>query len=243
MAGELLIGTSGFDYPHWRKGVFYPEGLPPSGQLPCYASRFRTVELNAPFYRLPTAERFEHWKSQVPDDFVFAVKASRYLTHYRQLLEAEAPLFTFMERAGRLETKLGAVLFQLPPTFQRNQARLEEFLKQLSPGVHWVVEFRHPSWLIEPVFELLQRYQVCHCIPIGGKVRVTEGLITGPAIYLRMHRGRGKDGNFTPTELAQCARWIAANRGGRTVYVYFNNDWQGFAPRNALALRRLLEDD
>ena len=243
MAEDLLIGTSGFDYPHWRKGVFYPEGLPQPRQLSCYATRFRTVELNAPFYRLPTAERFEHWKTQVPDDFRFAVKASRYITHYRQLLECEASLFTFMERAGRLGPKLGAVLFQLPPTFHRNHARLEEFLKHLEPGLHWVIEFRHPSWLIEPVFELLRQYRVCHCIPVGGKVQVTEGLITGPAIYLRMHRGRGKDGNFTPAELAEWAGWIAANRGERTVYGYFNNDWQGFAPRNALTLRQLLGDD
>ena len=243
MMADLRIGTSGFDYPHWRKGVFYPEGLPQSRQLACYASRFRTVELNAPFYRLPTAERFEHWKSQVPDDFVFAVKASRYLTHYRQLLDCEAPLFTFMERASRLGSKLGAVLFQLSPAFQRNQARLEDCLKQLSQGVHWVFEFRHPSWLVEPVFELLRRYRICHCIPVGGKVQVTEGFDTGPAIYLRMYRGRGKDGNFTPAELAGWAGWIATHRGDRTIYVYFNNDWQGFAPRNAGGLSRLLKRD
>jgi uncharacterized protein YecE (DUF72 family) len=93
------------------------------------------------------------------------------------------------------------------------------------------------------VFELLRRYRICHCIPVGGRVQVTEGLITGPAIYLRMHRGKGKDADFTPAELARWAGWISANRGNRTVYVYFNNDWQGFAPRNAVALRRLLQDD
>lgn len=240
MTGDLLIGTSGFDYPHWKKGVFYPERLPQSALLPYYAERFPTVELNAPFYRLPTAERFAHWRALTPPGFVFAVKASRYLTHYRQLLECEAPLALFMERAGRLGDKLGAVLFQLPPTFQANPARLEGFLEQLTPGPHWVFEFRHPSWLVKPVFALLRRHRACLCIPVGGRAGIASPEGTGPALYLRMHRGRGKEGNFTPAELRQWAEWIAAHRSGRTVYVYFNNDWQGFALRNASTLGKLL---
>jgi uncharacterized protein YecE (DUF72 family) len=238
--GCILIGTSGFDYPHWREGVFYPSKLPRTRLLPYYAERFRTVELNSPFYRLPTAERFEHWKSLTPSDFIFAVKASRYITHIRQLNECEAPILTLMERVNRLSPRLGAVLFQLPPTFQINLERLRLFLLALPEGPHWVFEFRHPSWLRDRVYRLLQEQQACFCVPVGGKSGMDAAVVTGPAMYIRMHRGRGQDGRFTTRELQHWTKWISQARDGRPAYAYFNNDWQGFAVKDAISLRRML---
>jgi uncharacterized protein YecE (DUF72 family) len=237
---QLWIGTSGYVYPHWRKGVFYPEGLPAREELAYYAAQFHTVELNNPFYRLPSPEMFLRWREATPPDFCFAVKVSRFITHLKRLRDATEPVGTFLERAARLDPKLGPLLFQLPPTFQVDPGRLSEFLAVLPPERRWVMEFRHPSWFTPAIYQLLGQHGVALCIPVGGQVQ-PDLVTTAPFTYVRMHAGMGPGGGFTPEQL----RWWAGRlrglcRAGIESYVYFNNDRGGHAPRDAQELRRLV---
>ena len=242
MAGEgkIWIGTSGYVYRHWRQGVFYPSGLPVRAELAFYASRFSTVELNNPFYRLPTAELFNRWREAAPDDFEFAVKASRYITHVKRLRNVADEIALFGERASHLGPKLGPVLFQLPPTQQLDIVRLGEFLSLLSSGQRWVVEFRHPSWHSNAVYRLLAEHEVALCIPVGGGLQ-PDRITTAAFTYLRMHRGSEARGGFTDDELkAWAAQVRALSSVGKDGYIYFNNDWEGLAIRDATTLQRLL---
>jgi uncharacterized protein YecE (DUF72 family) len=242
MAGvaQIWIGTSGYVYPHWRKGVFYPPGLPAREELAYYATRFRTVELNNPFYRLPTPETFTRWGESTPSDFQFAVKASRYITHIKRLHNVNDELERFVERAALLQRKLGPILFQLPPTQQRDLLRLGEFLGLLSAERRWVVEFRHPSWHTNETYQLLAERGVALCIPVGGGVH-PDRITTASFTYLRMHRGQEPAGGFTAEELKSWAAQIRALKAaGKDVYVYFNNDWGGFAVRDAASLQDML---
>src|SRR4051812_34189772 len=165
---KIRIGTSGYVYPHWRKGVFYPPGLPARAELAHYAAQFHTVELNNPFYRLPTPEMFLRWRDNTPSDFEFAVKASRYITHIKRLRDVGDELALFMERASLLASKLGPVLFQLPPTQRIDIGRLREFLALLDSDRRWVMEFRHPSWHTGKTYQALAERGVALCIPVGG---------------------------------------------------------------------------
>jgi uncharacterized protein YecE (DUF72 family) len=242
MFGEsgLWIGTSGYVYRHWRKGVFYPAGLKLREELAFYAARFRTVELNNPFYRLPTAEMFDRWRDATPDGFQFAVKASRYITHIKRLLDVGAELDLFMGRARHLGPKLGPVLFQLPPTQQLDLPRLEVFLRLLSSGHRWVLEFRHASWHTPETYQVLSQHQVALCIPVGGGLE-PDRITTAPFTYVRMHRGQEPRGGFTRAELRTWAAQVRSLTAvGKEVYIYFNNDWEGFAIRDAVVLERLL---
>jgi uncharacterized protein YecE (DUF72 family) len=237
---RIWIGTSGYVYRHWRKGVFYPDGLKLREELGFYANRFPTVELNNPFYRLPTAEMFQRWREATPEGFQFAVKASRFITHIKRLQNVAPELQLFMERADHLGPKLGPVLFQLPPTQQLDLARLRAFLPLLSPSRLWVLEFRHASWHSPEVYRLLAEYGAALCIPVGGGLH-PDRVTTAQFTYIRMHRGGEPRGGFTGDELQT---WAAQVRGlseaGKEVFVYFNNDWEGFAIRDAIALEQLL---
>jgi uncharacterized protein YecE (DUF72 family) len=238
--GELWVGTSGYVYPHWRRGVFYPDRLRQREELAFYADRFRTVELNNPFYRLPEPESFDRWRDAVPDGFVFAVKASRYITHIKRLRDAAEPLRLFLDRASRLGLKLGPLLCQLPPTLQADLDLLCRFLDHLREGQRWVIEFRHPSWHTAEVYRTLATAGVALCIPVGGRVR-PDLVTTAPFAYIRMHAGRGSGGGFTRAQLDWWAGRIGALvRSGKDCYVYFNNDPGGHAPRDARTLLDLL---
>lgn len=238
--GQIWIGTSGYVYRHWRKGVFYPVGLPVREELAHYACRFPTVELNNPFYRLPTPEMFARWREATPEDFRFAVKASRYITHIKRLREVGEELALFLERAEHLGPKLGPILFQLPPNQQADLPRLRDFLALLSSARTWVVEFRHPSWHTREVYRLLADREVALCIPVGGGLHPDQ-VTTAWFTYIRMHRGQGAGGGFTPEELRWWAAQVRALRtAGKDAYVYFNNDWEGHAVRDAAALQALL---
>jgi uncharacterized protein YecE (DUF72 family) len=238
--GTLRIGTSGYVYPHWRKGVFYPAGHPARQELPFYASRFRTVELNNPFYRLPTPEMFARWRDSTPDDFDFAVKASRFITHIKRLRDVSAEIALFMERATVLGPKLGPILFQLPPTQQLDLERLRSFLPLLTPDRQWVIEFRHPSWHTEEVYRSLSEFGIALCIPVGGGLH-PDRITTATFTYIRMHRGQEPDGGFSSSELGDWARQVRGLlAAGKGVYVYFNNDWGGLAIRDAVSLEEML---
>lgn len=237
---EAWIGTSGYMYRHWRKGVFYPAGLPAREELAYFASRFRTVKLNNLFYRLPTAEMFERWRDTAPPDFQFAVKASRYITHIKRLRDVAEELALFLDRASTLGLKLGPVLFQLPPTQQLELARLDEFLTLLAWDRRWVIEFRHPRWHTREVYQRLTNHGVALCIPVGGGLH-PDRITTASFTYLRMHRGQEPEGGFTDEELVSWAGQVRALRlAEKEVYVYFNNDWGGYAIRDAVRLRELL---
>lgn len=237
---EVWIGTSGYVYRHWRKGIFYPNGLPAREELRYFAAHFRTVELNNPFYRLPTLEMFLRWRDSTPPDFRFAVKASRYITHIKRLRDVVAELALFLERADHLGPKLGPLLFQLPPTQQLDLGRLSEFLALLSGARQWVIEFRHPSWHTDQVNQLLTHSKVALCIPVGGGL-YPDRVTTAPFTYFRMHRGQEPGGGFTEAEITSWTAQIGALRSaGKEVYVYFNNDWGGYAIRDAMRLRELL---
>jgi uncharacterized protein YecE (DUF72 family) len=236
----VWIGTSGYVYRHWRKGVFYPGGLKQREELAFYAARFPTVELNNSFYRLPTPEMFLRWRENTPEGFRFAVKASRYITHIKRLHNVAPEVELFMERALLLGPKLGPVLFQLPPNQQIDLARLESFLELLNANQQWVVEFRHPSWHSEAVYRLLARRQVALCIPVGGGLE-PDRITTAPFTYIRMHRGREPAGGFLPEEVWEWSKQIRALvAADKEVYIYFNNDWEGFAIRDAIMLEQLL---
>jgi uncharacterized protein YecE (DUF72 family) len=238
--GRIWIGTSGYVYRHWRKGVFYPVEVKVRDELAYYAGRFPTVELNNPFYRLPTAEMFTRWREATPPDFRFAVKASRYITHIKRLHDVADALDLFMQRAAHLGPKLGPVLFQLPPNQQLDLSRLEAFLALLAGDGQWVLEFRHPSWHTSEVYRLLADHAVALCIPVGGGLH-PDRITTAQFTYLRMHRGQEPGGGFTPDELngwaAQIRRLASV---GKDVYLYFNNDWEGLAIRDAAAIQQRL---
>jgi uncharacterized protein YecE (DUF72 family) len=198
------------------------------------------VELNNPFYRLPEAATFRRWREAVPPDFCLAVKASRFITHIKRLRDPADPLKLLLERAGELGPALGPVLFQLPPAFPADLGRLGDFLGALPGGYRWTVEFRHPSWQQASVYELLGRREVALCVPVGGRVQ-PDLVTTAPFVYLRMHAGAAPGGGFTDDQLRAWAGHVRGlRRAGKDVYVYFNNDWEGHAVRDAARLRALL---
>ncbi len=238
-APQIWIGTSGWVYPHWA-GIFYPATLRQSQWLAFYSSYFPTVEINRSFYRLPPRHVFEGWRLQTPKNFLFAVKASRYITHMRKLGDPVGPLTTFHSAIEGLGEKCGPILFQLPPFWKADRQRLSEFLRHLQPGRHYAFEFRHPSWLEDEVLEHLKAHQVALAIPdFPGMPR--RMALTAPFTYIRFHGGEHGPG-YTVEELQLWAERIAAWAQGVEIYVYFNNDYAGWAIRNAATLWRILED-
>ncbi|MBW4607077.1 MAG: DUF72 domain-containing protein [Hassallia sp. WJT32-NPBG1] len=239
--GKLQIGTSGWVYKHWMD-IFYPPHLPSDQQLSFYAQHFSTVEINFSFYRLPERSVFESWREQTPSKFLFAVKGSRYLTHMKKLKDPIEPLSRLMERASGLEEKLGPILFQFPHTWHVNIERLQPFLELLQtyPQQRFTLEFRHPSWLIPEVYKLLEGAGVALCLPVSPTVPL-DVCLTTPWTYIRMHSGQWNVG-YSDEELATWAeriRYFIAQ--GFDVYVYFNNDPDGHAIRDAQKLYILLE--
>lgn len=235
---EVRIGCSGWNYGDWR-GDFYPRGVPASGWLRHYASVFDTVEVNATFYRLPKRETTAAWAEQVPEGFVFAIKGSRYLTHMKRLREMGPGLERFWERIEPLQDagKLGPVLWQLPANFHRDDERLAAALAALPPAQH-CFEFRHPSWFSADVRTLLEEHGASLALGDDARRALPDASPLGPIAYLRLHYGRrGRGGNYSDRELEGWRRRIAAWRSRRPVYAYLNNDWRGFAPRNAAKLR------
>jgi uncharacterized protein YecE (DUF72 family) len=237
------IGCSGWNYSSWRHGVFYPERFPARLWLEYYARRFDTVEVNATFYRLPTTQAVQGWVDQTPDDFVFAVKLSRYVTHVKRLRELGPSLERFYERIEPLarSSKLGPLLWQLPPTFRRDDERLAQAFSAAPPGRH-CVEFRHESWFAPDVMSLLREHGVALVIGDRPEVRSFQTYeLTTDWTFVRFHHGtRGARGNYSETELREWADRLRA-WSIREMFLYFNNDWEGFAPRNARRLRELLK--
>jgi len=235
------IGTSGWSYDHWED-AFYPAGLATGERLAFYARRFATVELNNSFYQLPAREDLEHWRDVVGDDFVFAVKASRYITHMKKLNEPRESLERFLGRVAALGRTLGPVLFQLPPRWHCNPDRLASFLRQL-PGEHrYAFEFRDPSWHVGEIHAALREAGAAFCIyDLAGDLSPKE--VTADFVYIRLHGPEGPyEGSYDARALSGWAGAISAWRDrGLDVYCYFDNDEAGHAPANAARLADMLD--
>jgi uncharacterized protein YecE (DUF72 family) len=238
----VRIGCSGWNYAHWRERV-YPRGLPARRWLERYAGLFDTVEVNTTFYRLPRRESVAAWVEETPPGFVFAVKASRYLTHVKRLTDLEQGVARFYDRIDPLAStpKLGPVLWQLPPTFRRDDERLASALGKLPGGRH-CFEFRHESWFVEDVYSLLREHGVALVLGDHPKRPWQAHELTADWTFIRFHYGsRGRHGNYSERELEGWARRIRRWRVEHEVFAYFNNDWEGYAVRNGIWLQERLE--
>jgi uncharacterized protein YecE (DUF72 family) len=237
----VLIGTSGWQYASW-KGRFYPADLRQASWLEHYADRFQVVEVNNAFYRLPEASTFQAWAERTPADFIVGVKASRYLTHIKRLSEPAEPVARFMERASHLGDKLGPVLLQLPPNLGADLDRLDDTLSRFPDHVRLAVEFRHDSWFTEETQAVLDKHGAAFCLADSPR-RKTPVWRTAPWGYLRLHEGRasphpcyGEQALKTwACRLAEL--WTADD----DVYVFFNNDGNGCAVRDAAVFARTSE--
>ena len=239
-APQIRIGCSGWEYRHWR-GDLYPEALPVERWLEHYASLFDTVELNASFYRLPSASVFAAWARRVPAGFSFAVKASRYLTHVRRLREPAEPLDRLWTRALQLGPHLGPMLYQLPPRWKPNLPRLEAFLEAVPRRAAQAVEFRDPAWYLPEVSVTLKAHGVALCLhDMAGSAPPAEPV--GPLVYVRFHGSGARYGGRYPDE--QLGEWAGRLRSWREAglpcWVYFNNDLGGHAFRDAARLREMV---
>jgi uncharacterized protein YecE (DUF72 family) len=235
--GRCRIGTSGFHYVHW-KGIFYAADLPSKDWFRHYSRGFDTVELNITFYRLPPPESFDHWRVQAPQDFQFALKFSRYGTHVMRLKNPVDSIRKFCERARRLREDLGPILVQLPPKWNVNSERLSDFLNAAPRDLRWAVEFRDSRWLNEEIYAILRSNNVALCI--HDKIIDHPRKITADWIYMRFHGG-AENGNYLRADLVRYSAEIKDYlKSGLDVYVYFNNDWQGFALDNAATLKELV---
>jgi len=234
---DIRIGTSGWHYDHWRQR-FYPEGLAKSKWFLHYAQHFDTVEVNNTFYQLPKEKSVENWYKQAPDNFLYTVKANRYITHIKRLKDASESLDRFFDTVGILAEKLGPILYQLPPSLHKNLELLASFIKLLPKKRTAVFEFRHDSWYSEDTYDLLKKSNVAFCIhDMPGKQ--SPRIVTADVIYLRFHGTTGRyAGNYPKPALKKWADWTKENlKGIRAVYAYFNNDIEGHAISNAKTLK------
>lgn len=268
---KIFIGTSGWVYPHWEN-IFYPEDLASKDKLKYFSQHFKTAEVNYSFYRLPKPSTYQNWYSQTPGDFLFALKASRFITHIKRLKDVKEPWKIFIKNALELKEKLGPVLFQFPPNFKssdENIKKLEDFLKiinkplasQVTPKkdgrlfresvscnsnhnskLRYAFEFRHKSWCQEKIYKLLKKYNAAWVIADSPSYPKVEAL-TADFVYVRMHGSKVLfSSKYTKKELKDLAekikKWLRQNKD---VFVYFNNDAQGYALENAKTLKELLK--
>lgn len=240
---KIHIGTSGWSYKHW-KGRFYPPDLPAGKWLAWYAGRFRSVEINHSFYRLPREETLEAWKGTVPQGFLFAAKASRFITHMKKLQDPGKTVPPFLERIGVLGDALGPILFQLPPGWRFDADRLSSFLDSLDASRRYAFELRDPDWINDRALEILSRRGAAFCIyDLDGRLSPKE--VTADFVYVRLHGpGGAYRGSYDARTLAGWAgafsTWCA---GGREVFCYFDNDEKGFAAENARRLAGMVRGE
>jgi uncharacterized protein YecE (DUF72 family) len=236
----LYIGCSGWHYKHWL-GNFYPTGTRPAAYLSHYLQHFSSVEINNSFYRLPSVKTLEQWREAVPPDFVFAVKASRYITHMKKLREPTQSFSLLMSRVQVLAEKLGPILFQLPPAWRFDESRFRHFLESLPSTYRYAFEFRDPSWYHDQAYELLLEHRCAFCI-YEIEYHLSPLVVSTDFVYIRLHGpGPKYDGSYSDEVLNRwafrCQQWLEQ---GIRVYVYFDNDMHGYAPVNALRLQELI---
>lgn len=246
MSAKVLVGTSGWNYKHWADGVFYPAGLKPAGWLEYFSRTFSSVEVNYTFYNLPSRRVFENWRETTPQGFVFSLKASRFFTHQMRLFQPEVHVKRFLEAAAGLGDKLGVILFQLPPGWGYQRGRLEALCaylrtQQIIPRVCAALELRDPAWYIPAVMTLLRDYNVS-LVLADQPGFASQGPLTASFVYIRRHGpGQIYASDYPEAALQQDAQDIRKWQDeGRDVYIYFNNDYYGYAVKNARRLMELL---
>ena len=240
--GKVYVGTSGWHYKHWI-GEFYPEDIRSKEFIDYYLKFFRTVELNNSFYKLPSVETYRDWKNSVPPDFIFSVKGSRYITHTKKMKPPiKEGIDNFMERAESLKSKLGPVLFQLPPGWKVNAERLENFLENLPKQHRYTFEFRNHTWYADDVLELLKKYNAAFCI-YELEHHLSPEEITADFVYIRLHGPDGKyAGSYDDKTLDNWAKKIRNwSDDNKDIYCYFDNDQKGYAAFNAIRLKEMLK--
>ena len=234
---EIRIGTSGWYYDHWRER-FYPADLPKSKWFEYYAQYFDTVEINNTFYHLPKEQTLQRWHEIATKDFLYAVKANRYITHIKKLKDAAEPLERFFERVDLLKSRLGPILYQLPPSLHKNLDLLEAFIRLLPKRKTAIFEFRHESWYTDDTYDLLGKLGAGFCIhDMPGKE--SPRIVTGGIIYIRFHGTTGRySGSYPKSQLQDWSKWLKDQaRNVRAIYAYFNNDAQAHAIKNAVQLQ------
>ncbi|MBF0477294.1 MAG: DUF72 domain-containing protein [Deltaproteobacteria bacterium] len=237
-----FVGTSGFYYDVWQ-GVFYPKDLAKKDRLAHYVKHFNTVELNNPFYRLPRESTFAGWRDKAPAGFVFSLKASRFITHIKKLVNVNDAVVTFFDRAGHLKEHLGPVLFQFPPTMKRDAILLKDFLSSIPADGPSVIEFRHPSWYDDTIYQMLAEHKMGFCIHDAVDAPTPVQLTLADMIYLRFHGpAKGYRGTYGQTGLYHPAAWVRETLSHHPhirLYAYFNNT-AGGALNDAVMFRDLV---
>jgi len=237
---RIHIGTAGWHYQHW-KGPFYPAEMPSEDFLGFYLNRFHCVEINHSFYRLPKPETLKNWREQTPTNFIFTVKASRYITHMKKLKDPQRSLPPLLDTVKALGSKLGPILFQLPPHWRVNVERLDAFLARLPGEFRYAFEFRDPSWFSEDIYAILKRYSAAFCIyHLAGRLSPLE--TTTDFVYVRLHGpGAAYQGQYDRGVLADWAKRFENWAGqGKEVFSFFDNDEAGYAAQDADHLQALM---
>jgi len=241
LVANLRIGCSGFLYEHWRKN-FYPEELSKNYWLEYYSKHFQTIELNVTFHRLPARETFAKWYLSTPEGFVFSLQGSRFITHVKKLKDCAEPIEVFFSRASLLKEKLGIILWQFPPNFNLDVERFKDFLEALRPySVRNAFEFRNKAWINKNIIDLLEKENAAFCMADYPEF-LNKLNLTADFVYMRRH---GKDGSYATSYSADLLKEDAKRmksyfRQKKDVFIYFNNDALGYAPRNASDLINLL---
>ena len=237
----VYVGTSGWSYLHW-KGVFYPKGLTQGKWLDHYIKFFNCVELNVTFYRLVKEKTFLNWRQKTPDDFYFVAKGSRFITHIKRLKGINESLNLFLNNARGLKQKLAMVLWQLPPSFKKDIKLLISFFKLLKKThLRHTFEFRNDTWFDKEVYKLFKEYNFCFCIAHSPRFP-SQRVVTADFLYLRFHGGESLySSNYSDRELKDWARFARRFKKEKDIFSFFNNDAHGFAVKNALKFRELLE--
>jgi len=233
------VGCSGWLYPHW-KGKFYPKDIPKSKWFEFYAGKFSTVELNSTFYHFPRVRNTKKWYKEAPDKFVYTLKANRYITHMKKFNKCKRLVNDFYKAADALNEKLGCILFQLPPNLHFHSDKLKEIIKTLNTDYKNVLEFRHESWYTKEVYDILKENNIIFCA-ISHPLLPEDLIKTSKDIYIRFHGKKSLYGsNYSRKELQTWTRKIKKSKA-KNVWAYFNNDFGGYAPKNALELRKILK--
>jgi uncharacterized protein YecE (DUF72 family) len=237
---SIRVGTSGWHYDHW-KGPFYPADLKDEALLPYYAKRLGTTEINNTFYHLPERKTLADWRDATPGDFVFACKASRYITHMKKLKDPRDSIRRFFDVVEALEDKLGPILFQLPPRWHVDSGRLEAFLKALPRDHRYAFEFRDETWFAPEVYDALARHEAAFCLyHLAGKKSPIE--LTSDLVYVRLHGpGAAYEGRYDGRTLfGWVRRFLRWRDEGRDVYCFFDNDEKGYAALDAIRMRDMI---
>jgi uncharacterized protein YecE (DUF72 family) len=239
----VYIGTSGWSYKSWEKH-FYPGDVRIADHFHFYATQFPTVEINLTFYRLPPPKTVKGWRDKAPDGFIYAVKGSRFITHMKKLRNVKDGLDKYFHRIGPMKSKVGVVLWQLPPMLTLDLDRLEGFLKILPKSYCYAVEFWHRSWMVPQTFAVLRKYNVGHA-SVSSLAMPMDRTITSDIVYIRFHGLKnGAAHDYTRAELQPWARHIREQAGrGKRVFVYFNNDVNVRAPGNAKLLMEMVGEE